>query len=234
VLSFSEIMIYSIYMIQTISSSKISESRRKGFTLVELLVVMFIIATLAAIASTWAYKVYKRSKVSAKTLQYQQLFSANEGYVAENGGAICPAKSEHGTYTQLLAPYLTSEKKDFHDPFFRDYDEDKPFINGIGMAFKHLEPVSNTKNNWNTAEEATPISMSEITFPGRRILMGDSSNWFLNEAKMDTTRHEEEDKSNDNGDYIEKGMFLFFDGTVKLLEKADAVKGLTDPESLEF
>lgn len=215
--------------------SHITKSRSyqaKGFTLVELLVTMAIIAVLAGLASTWAFKAYKRSKISAKTVQYRQLYIANDSYVAEHGGAICPAKNGSTLWTNLLAPYITSEKnRAYVDPFFKKYNKKKAFITGIGMAYKHKLPESNDQNIiWDENDtEGKIISMSEITYTGTRILMGDSSNWFLNDKKVDATRHEE----NEDGKDVKKGMFLLFDGNVVFYTAKEAKLGLTDPEKLE-
>ena len=217
-------------MIDTKNSLIFSKARRKGFTLVELLVVMFIIATLAAITSTWAYKAYKRSQLSAKTLQYQQLFVANESYVVENGGAVCPAKNQQdGVWLQILDKYISSEKtKAYVDPFYRNATNSN--MTGFGMSSKILLPESDIANK-ELNDTFIAVSMSEITFPGRRIFMGDCSTWEIKDGNADTTRHEENDE---NGDPVEKGMFLFFDGQVRLLTASEADKASNDPESLEF
>ncbi|MFQ3224337.1 MAG: hypothetical protein ACI8Z5_000585 [Lentimonas sp.] len=53
----------------------------------------------------------------------------------------------------------------------------------------------------------------------RRIFMGDSRNWFVNAAKVDTTRQ-------DDGT---KRMFARFEGSVELYDAAEAKLALEDP-----
>ena len=73
----------------------ISKAKR-GFTLVELLVVVAIIATLAAVTFTIAPKMIKKSKQVASISNMRQVAILMNGYAAENGGKL-PAPREENT-----------------------------------------------------------------------------------------------------------------------------------------
>lgn len=98
-------------------------SRRRAFTLVELLVGVAIIGILAALITTAATK----SVVGAKTSQAQgnlrQLAAANLAYVIDHG-SYAPAQDKenlvrwHGARTSVGAPFDPS--KGFLSPYMRD------------------------------------------------------------------------------------------------------------------
>ena len=201
--------------------------RTLGFTLVELLVVIAIVASLAAIVSTAAIRMYHKGKVTEKMSRYKQLYLASESYAADNGWSVCPAKNGSDIWTIILSPYLSdrgNKEEVFIDPLWKDYDPKKPWLTGIGMAFKHRLPEYPDQNVfWNEDDEGGSVmKQTQITENSLRIFMGDSTNWFLNDKKVDTTRHKDGTK----------GMFLLFDGNVVFYTAEQAKLGLTDPEKL--
>ncbi len=205
-------------------------SSPRGFTLIELLVTMAIIATLAGITSMWAISKNREAKVAAKTMQYKQLFLANESYASEQG-SICPAQIDNNLWTYHLSPYLSGQRNAdviIKDELWPDYDPDTPYLSGIGMAFKHKLPESNDRNWFNDGDDVKRMSFEEITYKSTRILMGDSTNWFLNDVKVDATRHEDPSDPDSS-----RGMFLLFDGAVRFYTEAEAKLGLTNPASLQ-
>ena len=202
---------------------------RKAFTLVELLVVIAIMAVLAALVSAVAMKMFHKSKVAAKTNQYKQLHIATESYAAENGWKVCPAKNGSKLWTIILGPYLSdrgNKEEIFIDPLWKDYNSAKPWLTGIGMAYQHLLPESGARNVfWNEDDDkGSSIRQTSDTEQELRILMGDSTNWFLNKKKIDATRHKDGTK----------GMFLLFDGSVHEFDLEQARASYQDPENLEF
>jgi prepilin-type N-terminal cleavage/methylation domain-containing protein len=74
-----------------------TSSRRSGFTLVEMLVVITIIAILAAILIPAGWGAVKTARRSANGFEIAQLGEAIERYRSENGGIYPPSFGEGGT-----------------------------------------------------------------------------------------------------------------------------------------
>jgi prepilin-type N-terminal cleavage/methylation domain-containing protein/prepilin-type processing-associated H-X9-DG protein len=91
------------------------KSASPGFTLVELLVVVAIIATMAAIS----YPVYSwcltQARANASGAYLRQIVTANLSYAGDNNGCFCPAQDEsnltrwHGARPSVGAPFDTSK-----------------------------------------------------------------------------------------------------------------------------
>lgn len=206
----------------------IHQSRKlhSGFTLVELLVAIAIVAVLASLATTSALKMYRKGKETEKLSRYKQLYVATESYAADNNWAICPAKNGTELWTIILSPYLSdsgNKEEIFIDPLWKDYDSNKPWLTGIGMAFKHYSPEPGRNVFWNESDaDGSVMRQTRVTEKSQRILMGDSTNWFLNPKSLDATRHKDG----------QKGMFLTFTGNVVYYDEQEAEYGLTDPAKL--
>tara|TARA_B110000483_G_scaffold239660_1_gene318605 strand:+ start:702 stop:1010 length:309 start_codon:yes stop_codon:yes gene_type:complete len=100
-------------------------------------------ATLAAIVSSVAMRMYHKSKVTEKMLRYKQLYIVSEGYAADHGWSVCPAKNGSELWSIILSPYLSdrgNKEEIFIDPLWKGCDPKKPWLTGIGMAFKHRLP----------------------------------------------------------------------------------------------
>lgn len=195
--------------------------------MVELLVVIAIVAALSAIVSTAAIRMFHKSRVTEKMSRYKQLYIASESYAADHGWGVCPAKNGEELWTVILSPYLSdrgNKEEIFIDPLWKDYDSKKPWVTGIGMAFQHKLPESPERNvSWNSDDDGgSRINQTQVTEKELRILMGDSTKWFLNSKGLDATRHKEG----------KKGMFLLFDGNVVFYSHEEALLGLTDPAKL--
>jgi len=72
-------------------------SRRSGFTLVEMLVVITIIAILAAILIPAGNAAIRSARRAANGFEIAQLGEAIERYRSENGGIYPPSFGEGGT-----------------------------------------------------------------------------------------------------------------------------------------
>lgn len=175
----------------------------RGFTLVELLTVIAIIGILAGILIPSINKVRTRAMETKKLSTYRQYFAANALYANDHKGNTCPAKDSRGEdmlWQRLLAPYLlgdskyTNESGIYIDPFYAAYDPDQSFLTGAGINVKVKLPESNVDNVfWNDdkLDEGRDFKLTQITFPEKRIFLGDSTNWFINTQKFDTTRHDD-------------------------------------------
>ena len=83
---------------------------RKGFTLVELLIVLAVIAALMAVATPLALNAVKNAKASQVAQNFRNLKAAFENYFNTEK----PAKPEEvGTSTLLEKKYISSVPKNF-------------------------------------------------------------------------------------------------------------------------
>lgn len=209
-------------------------ARKSGFSLIELLTVIAVIGILAGILIPAITKVRIRAMESKKMATYRQYFTANGLYANDHKGNTCPAKDSRGEdmlWQQLLAPYLLNDAEYdnksaiYIDPFYTEYDSSKSFLTGAGINVKVKLPESNAENVfWNDdkVEEGRDFKLSQITELGKRIFLGDSTNWFINDKRIDTTRHSDGTT----------GMFVRFDGSIVMLTDAEALLAVTDPAKL--
>lgn len=119
-----------------------------GFTLVELLVVVSIIAVLAGIAFTFSNAMLTRARIVASTANLRALAIANTDYQADNG-VFCPADDQsnnrrwHGSRTSgqgkfdpttgFLSPYLGKSMRVTNCPLFQKFVKNSSsFENGTG------------------------------------------------------------------------------------------------------
>ncbi len=211
-----------------------NRSKLSAFTLIELLTVIAIIGILAGLLLPSISKVRTRAMETKKMAAYRQYFAANALYANDNQGNTCPAKDARGEdmlWQELLSPYLSNDSKYsnkteiYIDPFYEAYNPQRAFLTGAGINVKVKLPESNQDNVfWNKerVSEGRTFKLSQISESGKRIFLGDSTNWFINAQKVDTTRHE-------GGT---TGMFVRFDGSVTYLTQEEAVLAVSDPAKL--
>jgi prepilin-type N-terminal cleavage/methylation domain-containing protein len=87
-----------------------SNSRRSGFTLVEIMIVVAIIALLASIAVPSFLRARKRSQATAVLETLRMVDGAKDQYAIENGkgGTVVPVGGD-------LAPYVKNGSKLYSD-----------------------------------------------------------------------------------------------------------------------
>ncbi len=118
---------------------------KKGFTLVELLVCVAIVATLAAVSFQLGGRGKMRANQVASTVNLRSLVVANTGYVADHG-TYCPAQEKtnrvrwHGGRTGSGAPFDPAEG--YLSPYFGESDRV-----GVCPQFKdHVEGGGSFEN----------------------------------------------------------------------------------------
>jgi prepilin-type N-terminal cleavage/methylation domain-containing protein len=210
-------------------SCKRRGARSGGFTLIELLVVIAIIAVLAGISIPVTTAVRQKSLATTKMNRYRNLYVANQMYISENDGYICPAcDANNNKWQALLSPYLGNAERGsdvFKDPFYKSPKPGNVNLTGIGMGIYFLTPDSWDRNVvfGSDQDPLRQVKLIRVENHAYRIFMGDSPDWMLTAKNFDTSRHE-------NGT---KGMFLMFDGRVDLLTQEEADLGIRNPLKLK-
>ncbi|MEM1083190.1 MAG: prepilin-type N-terminal cleavage/methylation domain-containing protein [Verrucomicrobiota bacterium] len=109
--------------------------RPRGFTLVEIMVVVVIVATLASIVYVLGSRMVTRARIAQSSSNLRTLVTANQGYHADHR-TYCPADNQsntlrwHGRRTSaqagfdstrgLLSPYLGQSRKVMVCPLFEE------------------------------------------------------------------------------------------------------------------
>jgi general secretion pathway protein G len=120
--------------------SNFSRARSKGFTLIEMLVVITIIVILAALSVGGLNFVTHRQAVSQAEVQIKLLENALEDYKLDNG--IYPPTSNTNTLYKLLywdATQTTPPGK-IYIPQLAPIDNKFGWIDGTGAAAKIIDP----------------------------------------------------------------------------------------------
>jgi prepilin-type N-terminal cleavage/methylation domain-containing protein/prepilin-type processing-associated H-X9-DG protein len=181
-----------------------------GFTLVELLVVIVIIATLAAISMTVIPKI-KRSANEAKSVQnIRQIGSMIAVYSAENSSCL-PAlkaiafeaggvKRETDWYIALLAltypdvelpAFSTTNWWETAEPVMRnpllEKGRFKPWFSGYAMNYSLAVNATSGKTGAfgsGDGPDSQPIPLSRISDPARTPIVSTTRNWFYRAADL--------------------------------------------------
>jgi prepilin-type N-terminal cleavage/methylation domain-containing protein len=205
-----------------------------AFTLIELLSVIAIIAILAAILIPAIQGVRNRAQEATKASSYRQFFIANTLYAQDNDGYTVQAKDGTLLWMSRLEPYSEADFKNdeeglFYDPFFdrstlSGSSSTDTTITGVGLNIKVGTPDDGTENvTWYAGYPwGGKYKLNQITETSTRILLGDSIQWFLNTAVVDTTRHDEGST----------GIFVRFDGSIARYTAEEAALGIMDPTQL--
>jgi len=90
--------------------SRLFYRHRHGFTLVEMLVVIAIIAVLAAIAFPGFKSMLENSRATQCTANLREIFNGIQGYVQDNNGVYPPSTTGkngvNGYWFAAIGPYL--------------------------------------------------------------------------------------------------------------------------------
>jgi len=94
--------------------SRLFYRHRHGFTLVEMLVVIAIIAVLAAIAFPGYKSMLESSRATQCTANLREIFTGIQGYVQENNGQYPPSRKTGGNpefWFAAIGPYLDEGRR---------------------------------------------------------------------------------------------------------------------------
>ena len=164
-----------------------TRNREKGFTVIELLVVITIIAVLSTLAMKAVTTVSQRAEATQCASNLRQLAAANGSYAAEHGGQFVPAQEPsnlirwHGARDSVsqafdpakgpLAPYLGLSGKVKLCPTFRNALTDKEtFEQGSGGYGYNEIYIGGTPADAFTAER-----IANVPEPARTIMFSDTA-----------------------------------------------------------
>lgn len=187
--------------------------RSTGFTLVELLVVILIIAGLAAVAITMTGRMSKRSESAKSVMNMRQIGSAMGIYMAENSNNLPTPRNEikdtngatvhvHWHQALLAQVYPEAEASSLNDEKW--WQQSKPFVwNPLMTADSKPNPFRpwypgyaiNMQINynltgsfdWNASEggpQTKKINISRIPDPARTPLIAPRWDWHYTANDM--------------------------------------------------
>lgn len=231
----------NLVMIPRPSISPHNSFRSRGFTLVELLVVISIIGLLAGLAIPAISSGMNKAKESTKISNLRGIYQACMLWSSENDGRvvppIAPPTTSGGTgvgWSSFLTNYLSQARptaqgsKDiFVDPFFKGYNSKTSWLPGYAMNTRPALPAANTSISY-SGGSGTIIEMRMLALtdgPKRAFIIDCDGSYTLDPLKMKsgitafaTNRH---------GGGL--GMVMMYDGHVEKLNMDQAFLSANDP-----
>ena len=216
-------------------------SRLRGFTLVELLVVISIIGLLGGLAIPAISSGMNKAKESTKISNLRGIYQACMLWSSENDGRvvppIAPPTTSGGTgvgWSSFLTNYLgqarptaQGSKDIFVDPFFKGYNSKTSWLPGYAMNTRPALPAANTSISY-SGGSGTIIEMRMLALtdgPKRAFIIDCDGSYTLDPLKMKsgitafaTNRH---------GGGL--GMVMMYDGHVEKLNMDQAFLSANDP-----
>lgn len=227
-------------MIPCLSISPHNSSRPRGFTLVELLVVISIIGLLAGLAIPAISSGMNKAKESTKISNLRGIYQACMLWSSENDGQVVPAIGPPitsggtgvGWNTFLATNTLglqsrskTARSKDiFVDPFFKGYNTNQYWISGYAMNSRPALPADKTPIGYANGMN-NEMRMLALTDANKRAFIIDTDGTYsFDPLKIQT------DKvfcTNRHGGGL--GMVMMYDGHVEKLNMDQAFISANDP-----
>ena len=236
-----------------ISKTPKNRYNSNGFTIIELLTVIAIIAILAAILIPSISKVRARAQEASKLSNYRQFFIANTMYATDNDGfsvttvdkrseedRTTPYVANPGNstphWTWLLAGYLGAPTQGqwlswlseiYINPYFEDYDPGRRWLIGTGLNTRMRLPENGIMNayweGWRPG----------VTWMGPTLLSAvtyPEYRIFIGDTKQEY--HISNTNHINTTQHDDKGMFVLFDGSVVFYDQEEAELAFNDPFQL--
>ncbi len=131
---------------------KINYKKTKGFTLVELLVVISIIAVLAGVAMPVFSQVQLNGRITAASGQVRGIFQAMTLYASDHDGVYPKAdKSSNEGFRKLIPDQIGKTEKPFKVPssgWHKDSKDGTGPDENIGNPPEYTEALERGENHW--------------------------------------------------------------------------------------
>ena len=228
-------------MIPCLSISPHNSSRLRGFTLVELLVVISIIGLLAGLAIPAISSGINKAKEGTKISNLRGVYQACLLWSSENDGRvvppIAPPATSGGTgvgWSSFLTNYLgqarptTQKNKDiFVDPFFKGYKSTASWLPGYAMNTRPALPAANTYIAYSGGSGTmNEMRMLALTVAYKRAFIIDcDGSYSFDPQNMKTGIGAFATNRHGGG----LGMVMMYDGHVEKLNMDQAFLSANDP-----
>ena len=230
-----------LVMIPCPSISPHNSPRSRGFTLVELLVVISIIGLLAGLAIPAISSGMNKAKESTKITNLRGIYQACMLWSSENDGRvvppIAPPTTTGGTgvgWSSFLTNYLgqarptaQSSKDIFVDPFFKGYKSTASWLPGYAMNTRPALPAANTyiaySGGSGTINEMRMLALTDAY--KRAFIIDCDGSYSFDPQNMKTGIGAFATNRHGRG----LGMVMMYDGHVEKLNMDQAFLSGTDP-----
>jgi len=229
----------TIKIIPSPSTYPQNSGRPRGFTLVELLVVISIIGLLAGLAIPAISSGMNKAKESTKISNLRGIYQACMLWSSENDGRvvppIAPPTTSGGTgvgWSSFLTNYLgqarptaQGSKDIFVDPFFKGYKTTKSWCPGYAMSTRPALPAANT---YIAYQNGTIIEMRMLALtdgPKRAFIIDCDGDYSFDPSKMRSGTGAFATNRHGGG----LGMVMMYDGHIEKLNMDQAFISANDP-----
>jgi prepilin-type N-terminal cleavage/methylation domain-containing protein len=207
-------------------------SRSHGFTLVELLVVITIIAVLVTISASALFRFRKSADQTATIGAMRQLQIANISFAAENGGSFVPpeAKEIDASGTETGVTYKWFENPDFisHLTGYATAGSSPVPVTLMDAAVVRKKTAMNTTLGicfgYTTPAELVALKQARLTSPSDTAAFITCDKPFIVHSTKTDIAYRHQDKA----------LVVYYDGRAAAINKADITRidsngGATNP-----
>jgi prepilin-type N-terminal cleavage/methylation domain-containing protein len=230
-----------LVMIPCPSISPHNSSRLRGFTLVELLVVISIIGLLAGLAIPAISSGMNKAKEAKKISNLRGIYQACLLWSSENDGRVVPPIAPPNTaggaavgWTSFLTNYLgqarptaESSKDIFVDPLFKQYKITSSWLPGFAMNTRPALPTANTyiayQSGSGTTVEMRMLALTDA--PKRAFIIDCDGSYSFDPSKMRSGTGAFATNRHGGG----LGMVMMYDGNMQKLNMDEAFLSANDP-----